>query len=159
MAEPSPSDRFSSAFQQLLPAAAKLDAASNGLTKPVAEIEAILKRLNLGISSWTTLTATSGDEDGNGGEEWSLGYARHGGRWGILVRFWTGNTRTGDGPDEHWFFADCPRFMKAKAIDKLPDLIEGLVALADKTADKLARKTATAQELADAVKPLVERKK
>jgi hypothetical protein len=49
--------------------------------------------------------------------------------------------------------------MKAKAVDTLPVLMEGLVALADKTADKLVRKTATARELADAMKPLVELKK
>jgi hypothetical protein len=49
--------------------------------------------------------------------------------------------------------------MKSRAVDTLPILIEGLVALADKTADKLVRKTTVAQDLADAVKPLIERKK
>ncbi len=158
MADPSPSDRFSSAFQKLLPAAAKLDAASNGLSKPIAEIEAILKRLNLGVACWTVLSEPAPDEDGNC-EAWNLGYARHDGRWGLLVNFWRGNKRTGQGEDDYWFFVDAPRFMKAKAVDMLPDLLEGLVALTEKTADKLVRKTVTAQELADTIKPFVERKK
>jgi len=158
MAEPSPSDRFSSAFQKLLPAAAKLDAASNGLSEPVAEIEAILKRLNLGIACWAPLTDPDPDPDGHC-EVWNLGYARHDGRWGLLINFWRGNRTTGEGVDDYWFFADAPRFMKSRAVDTLPILIEGLVALADKTADKLVRKTTVAQDLADAVKPLIERKK
>jgi hypothetical protein len=58
-----------------------------------------------------------------------------------------------------WFFNDAPRFIKTKAVDKLPDLIEGLVAVSDKTADKLLRKTPVAQEFAGAVSTLLDPKK
>jgi len=41
----------------------------------------------------------------------------------------------------------------------LPELIEGLVAVSDKTAEKLLRKTPVAQELAGAVAVLLDPKK
>jgi len=155
---PSPSDRISAAVQKLIPVAQKLNSASEGLSKPVADLEASLKRLNLGVASWTNLSKS---EDSHGFHtEWDLGYARHEGRWGIVLRHTKGSRSYPDQEDEDtWFFNDAPRFMKSKAVDMLPELIEGLVAVSDKTAEKLLRKTPVAQELAGAVAVLLDPKK
>jgi len=92
--------------------------------------------------------------------EWDLGYARHAGRWGIVIRLTKGSRTHPDEENEDiWFFNDAPRFIKSKAIDLLPDLIEGLVAVSDKTADRLLRKTPTAQQLAGAVSVLLDPKR
>lgn len=144
-------DRIAAAFQKLLPATAKLATASDGLNKPVTDLEAQLKTLNPGVASWTTLKTEELNDDRY--EEWALGYARHHGRWAILIRFVKGRRKDpGAYHEDVWFFPDSPRFMKAKAVDSLPELIEGLAAVSEKTADKLVRKTAVAQQLADAVK-------
>jgi hypothetical protein len=58
-------------------------------------------------------------------------YGRRQNRWGILVMQ---SERIYEDPhsptqDTIWFFHDAPRFIKPKAVDALPELIEGLVAV------------------------------
>ena len=60
----SPSDRISAAVQRLIPAAAKLQGASEDLSKPVSVIDSALKNLNLGVASWTTFHKAE-DQDGD----------------------------------------------------------------------------------------------
>ena len=90
--------------------------------------------------------------------DWSLGYARHDGRWGLLVRLACGNRRNHlhDRVDT-WFFNDAPRFIKTRAA--LPELIEGLVAVSEKTADKLIKKVPEVTGLAAAVTQHFEKRK
>src|SRR6188474_597744 len=85
----SPSERISNAIQKLIPAAAKLQSASEELSRPVAEVDVALKRLNLGVASWTTFQKQE-DPDGEF-LDWMVGYAQHAGRWGLLVRQVEGN--------------------------------------------------------------------
>lgn len=156
--EVSPSDRVAAALRLLVPAAQKLASASNSLAKPVAELESSLKRLNLGVSCWTTIKKAEEDEDGYY-TEWAVGYARHQGLWGIVVKLTTGNLRSGRASDDIWHFEDAPRFMKTRAVDGLPALVEALVAVADKTADKLLRKVPTAESIASTAAALLDQKK
>lgn len=110
------------------------------------------------MASWTTFHKAE-DPDGDF-DDWSLGYARHAGRWGVVVRLTTGNRNCPENSDsDTWFFNDAPRFIKTKAVDALPELIEGLVAVADKTADKLLKKVPDATSLAAAVTQHFEKRK
>jgi hypothetical protein len=112
----------------------------------------------VGVASWTVLS-TSADNHENF-TEWALGYARHERSWKILIKFSNGNHHHPDDVnEEQWPFDEEPTFIKAKAIDALPALVEALAAVAEKTADKLARKTALAESLADAVKSQLGSKK
>ena len=56
-----------------------------------------------------------------------------------------------------WFFNDAPRFIKTRAA--LPELIEGLVAVSEKTADKLIKKVPEVTGLAAAVTQHFEKRK
>ena len=65
-------------------------------------------------------------------------------------------------PDEEiertWRFDQAPQYLRVKAIDKLPDLIEDLVRTVDKTAERLRKKVGPAEELATAVTTLMLKK-
>lgn len=156
--EVSASDRVAAALRLLVPAAEKLTSASNSLSKPVLQLEASLKRLNLGVPCWTTIKKAEEDEHGNY-SEWAVGYARYQGLWGIVVKQTVGNNRSGQTAEDLWHFEDAPRFIKTRAVDALPALVEGLATVTDKTADKLLRKVPTAESIATAAAALLDQKK
>jgi hypothetical protein len=61
--------------------------------------------------------------------------------------------------DKIWPFNEAPRYLRVKAVDKLPDLIEAMVAATDATAERLRKKVEPARELATAVNALMNPKK
>lgn len=147
MAEgPSPSERVAASYKRLAASAATLSSASDELAKSISALDAVLKRLNLGISAWQQI---HGSEDAYG-NYWSrdIGYAKVGGRWGIALRTTQGNSNNEDGDLEEWLFNDAPRWLRIDSIDKVPDLIDKLIAEADDTSTKIKQKTGRAQELA-----------
>lgn len=156
--EVSPSDRIASAFADLIPVAKTLRTADGAVLIPVSILEADLNRLNLGVAAWTFVSQA---EEPNGDfEDWSVGYARHQGRWGLLVKFEAGNRRDiGMSSDDIWFFSDAPRFIRSKAIDGLPKLIEALVKVSRKTAERLNNKVHDAKALQVAVRAIAAEKK
>ncbi len=144
-------DRAATAFRTLTTSAAHLNAVSDELGKPIVSIEAALKKLNLGVSTWIEF---AGDHDPNSGDFWDreLGYSKVGGRWGIAIR--TSEGQHGDPQSirsEEWLFAEAPRAFRLAAVDKKPELLEKLIVEADKTAEKLAQKIEAAQVIARAV--------
>lgn len=149
---PSPSERITIAFETLATSAKTLNDVSGELAKPIASLERALQRLNVGVACWTTI---NGDSDGY--RYWSndVGYSRVKRRWCLAIRTIEGRE---DAPEiaeeEVWPFNEAPRYLRVKAVDKLPELVEALVKATDSAAARLKKKVAPANELATAVNAL-----
>jgi hypothetical protein len=148
---PSTSERLASAYKRLAASSEALNAASNQLSKPIAEAEALLQRLNIGLDTWQRVAGHSHDS----GHFWSreIGYIKfYDGTWSLAIRATRGHEAEEEDHTEIWRFNDAPRSYRIEALDKLPDLLEELIKNADKTAKKLLEKTVEANELASALK-------
>jgi len=137
------------AFQKLAESAAALNAASDQLSKPIADLDAAIKNLNLGVSCWVRI-GSWGDEDSSWEGVNQLGYQKIAGRWGIAV-----STYTTDGGEpenrESWLLGEAPRQLRLKALDHIPELLEALVKETEKTTKQIQSKVAQARELAAAL--------
>ena len=143
-------ERVSADFEKLAASAAVLNAASDEIAEPVSAIDAALRKLNLGISAWVQV---AGDEDLNG-NEWhrSVGYDKVSSRvWGIAICYRVIDSDHVVRQDDEWLFNEAPRAYRLEALDKLPQLIEKLTSIADKTADALKKKVATTKQVATAI--------
>jgi len=143
-------DRVATVYQRLTESASALNAVSDELAVPIAEIETALRKLNLGVTTWVVF-ASHVDEDIERFWERSIGYAKVSGKWGIAI-----GSRSGffDDPEtESWLFADAPRAYRLDSVDKLPELLEQLVMTAEETAEKLKVKVAVVNEVARAMVP------
>ena len=144
------SERVSSSYRQLSLAASHLNLVSDELGKSIAVLDAALKKLNLGISTWSRLDRWE-DAFGNYSSRY-LGYAKVNNRWGIALRMVTGNNTTPeDATVEEWLFNDAPRALRIEAVEKLPDLFENLIKEADITIRKVKAQTLSARQLASAL--------
>lgn len=153
----SPSERITAAFSKLTESAKVINDASNELAQPIASLERSLHRLNIGVACWATI---SGGEEFD--EYWSndVGYARVKKEWCLAIRSRHGNHNFPDPAyEEVWPFNEAPRHLRAKAVDKLPDLLEAMVPATDATAGRLKEKVAPAKDLASAVSTLLGPKK
>jgi len=144
------SDRLAAAYKRLAASSEVLNAASDEFSKPILELDAALQKLNIGLITWQKV---AGDEDHNGGY-WSrdVGYAKVDGKWGLAIRTVDGHHSWAEDDIEQWLFHDAPRSYRIEALEKLPDLLEGLIKNSDKTAKKLKEKAVEARELAAALK-------
>jgi len=86
-------------------------------------------------------------------------YSRFRGFWGIVARQTTGHHPSDRSTEELWEFEDAPRFMKSRLVDGLPELVEGLVAVSEKPAEKLLRKVPVAESIATAAAAFLDQKK
>src|ERR1035437_2821986 len=86
--QPTLAQRVFSSFAQLSTVAADLNAVSDDLGKSVADIDAALKKLNIGISVWVKVRTWDGDDSRGDLSFWSedLGFAKINGKWGISLR-------------------------------------------------------------------------
>jgi hypothetical protein len=154
----SPSERIVAAFETLTKSAKNINDVSNELAKPIASLERALDRLNLAVACWSTFSQLEDEGDDYWKQE--VGYARVKGEWCLAIRTAEGNYNLPQyAREEVWPFNEAPRYLRVKAVDKLPDLIEALVEATNATAKRLKEKVAPAQELADAVNTLVPQKK
>lgn len=153
-----PSQRISAAFESLAQSAKAIHEASGKVASPVAALDRALQRLNTGVACWTKI---SNGDDGFGAY-WSndVGYARIGKEWGLAIRTVEGDESNPDREQtEEWLFNQAPHYLRIKAIEKLPELIEAMVEATNATAARLAEKAAPARELAEAVTALLASKK
>jgi hypothetical protein len=142
-------ERVQSSYLQLSSVASDLNAVSDELGKSVAEIDAVLKRLNLGISVWVHINSW-GDEDYSFED---IGYAKVDGKWGIALQTVSGNERWPDQDHvEQWLFSDAPRKLRLASIEKLPEMLKRLSEEAVETTNKIKGKLAEVKEVATAVK-------
>ena len=144
-------ERVSTAFENLVASAAELNAISDEIAKPIATIEATLKKLNLGVWAWAEF---AGEEDFNSGSFWdrSIGYAKVSRVWGIAIRTRSGLLGEGEHTDtETWRFNDAPRSYRIQALKKLPDLLEQLVDATCFTTAALKNQLAATNQVAETI--------
>ena len=152
--QPTLAQRVFSSFAQLSTVAADLNAVSDDLGKSVADIDAALKKLNIGISVWVKVRTWDGDDSRGDLSFWSedLGFAKINGKWGISLRRVDGDYNHPDDESvEEWLFGDAPRALRLQAIDKLPELIEKLNMEAGKTITAIQGKLPEVQTVAAAL--------
>jgi hypothetical protein len=63
MADPNRSERLASAYKRLAASAEVLNSASDEFAKPVAELDAALQTLNLGLLTWHRVAGGEDDND------------------------------------------------------------------------------------------------
>jgi len=144
------SERVSSSYRQLSLAASHLNLVSDELGKSIGVLDAALKKLNLGISTWSRLDRWE-DAFGNYSSRY-LGYAKVNNRWGIALRTVAGNNnQPEEATVEEWLFNDAPRALRIEAVEKLPDLFENLIKEADVAIRKVKAQTLSARQLSAAL--------
>ena len=139
-----------SSYQQLSAAASQLNFASDELGKHVAALDAALKKLNLGVSTWVSIRGDHNVHDYYWSED--LGYAKVGNKWGIALRETSGCYGHPDGDEiDQWLFKDAPRRLRIDGVDRLPALLEQLVKEAEQFTERIKQKTLRARELATVI--------
>ena len=142
-------ERAQTAFRKLVVSAANLNSVSDELRQTITEIEAALRKLNVGLAAWVNISTSSGER----GDSWSrdLGYTRYGKDWYVALRTTYSDVTEDDDNEDQWPFNEAPRWMRVEAIGKLPELIEALAKQADDTAEKIKRKNAEAKQFTEAI--------
>jgi prefoldin subunit 5 len=137
-------------YRQLAATASALNAASDELGKSITAIDAALKKLNLGITTWMPI---GGHETADGSHETHfLGYAKVRGVWGIALSVQTGHNSMPDPvTDENWLFNDAPRALRVSGVEHLHKLFKRLIEDAEETTSKIQQQTQRAQNIAKAV--------
>jgi hypothetical protein len=149
------SEKASVFYSQLSSVAGELNSVSDELGKSIAQIDAALKKLNLGVTVWVRVQYGEADERGDH-EFWEemLGYAKLNGKWGVCLKRLEGNLRDPDmAQEEEWLFSDAPRVLRLLSIDKIPELLEKLITQAQLATTKIQAKLADAQAVAIALNP------
>jgi hypothetical protein len=145
---------LSKSFSRLAASAARLNKASDDLSKAIAPIEAVLKKLNLGISKWYMYAGHGPDHEGYC---WSseIGYAKVAGKWCIALAERSGYVDTPETELEtEWAFNDAPRQLRIRAVKEIPNLIDALVEEADKVTTELENETTLAVGVAETLTAL-----
>ncbi|SRR5258708_5022357 len=147
--------RVQFSYLQLSLVASDLNEVSDQLGKSVAELDAALKKLNLGISAWVSMRSDE-YEDGTYVID-QIGYAKVEGKWGITLRTMNGHVNWPDQEQvDTWLFNDSPRSLRLSAIAHIPALLEALSKEATENTQKIKARLAEAQEVATAVKAAAE---
>lgn len=150
-----PTERTTVAFGALAASAKKLNDVSGELAQPVASLERALHRLSIGVACWTRI---AGHDDGYNCWSQDVGYSMINGEWRLAVR-----KTHGDDPEnaleEVWPLNEAPLYLRIRAVDKLPDLLEAFVKATDAAANRLSKKVRPAQELAAAVNTIAKPKR
>lgn len=144
-----------SSYRKLSTVASELNFASDELGKHVSELDAALKKLNLGIEVWVPIRGEGIDERGDFWSE-DLGYAKIGGKWGIALRSKSGNEFADEVSVECWLFGDAPRPLRLASISKIAELLEKLSAEAKIMVDQIDGGLAEVKEVAEVVKKAAE---
>lgn len=151
---PTPSERMSAAFSRLRVSASQIKAVSNELDQHVTALERALAKLDLRVACWTRLSEWMGP-DNDTFKRTYVGYSEYGRDWRIVVQTSEGRDSLPDQEDEKtWPFEQAPQYLRVKAIDRLPELVEELVTSVDKTAERMRKKVGPAAELAKSVQTL-----
>jgi hypothetical protein len=139
----------------LADSAARLNKASDELSKAIAPIETVLKKLNLGISKWHTFAGGNPDQDGDYFSR-EIGYAKVGGKWCIALAERSGNIHGSqdDVSESEWAFNDAPRQLRIRAVKEIPKLLDALIDEAEKVTSALETETTRAMGVAETLTAL-----
>ena len=145
--ELSVSSRAAAALSLLKPIAKSVSDAAAALATPVMGVDAELKRMHIAFEAWVTYKTSSYEHLYT---NWDIGYSRIGGRWGIALRIVRGDhTDPEDTRVENWHFNESPLYLRHRAVDKLPELLEALAKTGENVAHKLASAATRATEIAE----------
>jgi hypothetical protein len=140
------------AFQQLAKTSSHLNFVSDSLGKYISEVEEGLKSLNLGVASWVEIERVD-HESGLSSRVRELGFDRIGKTWCIGLRSFTSAEWSMEWLDvETWIFNEGPRWLRIKAVDHLPALLEKLNVDAAKISKHVEAKLPMACEVATEVR-------
>jgi|ERR1051326_868427 hypothetical protein len=143
-------------FRQLCEVAATLNTASDNLGSSITSLDSALRKLKLGIESWLTFRTFHADPSGSPPHD-DIGFAKIGGKWGLALRSVDGSEDPSEPPDiELWPFNDAPRMLRIRAIDRIPDLLEQLLADAKDAVEKINRQAQAVDVLTTAIKKATE---
>lgn len=143
--------RLAESYKRLAASAEVLRGKSDLVHRSVTTLNLALAKLDLGIPAWVKIRGNDDDGDGNFWHEW-VGYAPVGQEWGLALSETKGNHRSPDQTDDvEWAFHKAPRSLQISALDKLPDLMEELIKVTDKTSKKLDSKLDEVREYAKAI--------
>jgi uncharacterized phage infection (PIP) family protein YhgE len=140
-----------SSFERLSKTANSLNSASDRLNQAIEQLNDALKKLNLGISSWVSFHVY---EEGPLSDVHAIGYGKINGRWGIGIRKTFEDQAQPEGyqvEESEWHFSEAPREMRIQGIELLHKVIDQLNEDAERTTQIIAKKTADAEELAQAI--------
>ena len=146
-----------SSLDALSDTAKNVNKASRRLTEAVDQVNAALKRLNLGIPVWIP-TKSSPDNPGHVQEYEELGYAKVKGKWGICIRH-TVESAAPDPDETEWHFEDAPRDMRIRGAHFLQKLIVELNEQGDKAAKDIDEQATKAENLATTLNEIADRSK
>jgi hypothetical protein len=142
-------EKIQTHFRALTSTSNSLNAASDELAKVVGALDEALKKLNIGLTVWVTVSRWA--DDLRHGED-QIGYAKVSGKWGIALRtFWDDEAVGGPIDEGTWLFNDAPRGLRLSGVDKIPELIEALAKRAFETTKRVQEKTERVRELAGAI--------
>ncbi|MCY4659086.1 MAG: hypothetical protein OXF93_04630 [Acidobacteria bacterium] len=143
-------ERVSKAFGTLASSAAELNTVSDELAVPIRAIDAVLQKLNLGVSEWVPFWTQRSDEH-EYVQQRSLGYGKISGDWGLAIRTYAGFYADDQPSVEEWLFNDAPRSYRLEAVEKIPDLLDALSETARKTTQDLKAKVALTQQVSTTI--------
>lgn len=138
----SPAFRLVPATKALANQAAELNAATKHLNEVVEKIESGLQKLNLGVSSFVTVSKYDDDTPID-----ALGYTKIGGRWGLVIRTYVIDGAGDCVGSEDCPFQSAPRETRIKAIGKITGLFNQMSADAAELTTLLNKNISEAEEL------------
>jgi hypothetical protein len=142
-------------FDKLSETASIINSASRQLNDSIEHLNDALKLLNLGIPVWLKTWEL---DDSNVRDVEEIGYARVRGKWGISIRK-TVDFQDGSEPDgNEWQFADAPRYLRIRAIEFLPQLMQKLNDDAEEVAGRLSERAKDAEAFAIVIRAAAQRK-
>jgi hypothetical protein len=148
--------RIANGLAQLGDANKDLKKKSRVLCQPVQPVETAFAKLNVRVPCWTEIASVTQ----NGVDYWneSIGWAELDGQWHIVLKTCESDIRFDEETNVHIHrFGDAPYYLQAKGIDKLPELVEGLVAAVKSTSERIAKKLPDAAELGDALTAILKK--
>lgn len=140
--------KLQNSLKELAASADNLNTLSDQLTKQVTEVESALNKMGIGLTA-SVKTETWSDERGEQYDIWRLCYEKHQSKWGLTIEHLWGLEGFDDSQEsETWPFKDAPREHRLNSVEKIPDLIDALVAKSKDFASDISASTNYAQGLA-----------
>lgn len=135
-------------LQRLASAAQTLNQLSDELTKHVADIEACVNKLNVGVTA-TVKVEQSTSEDGMYSTIWRLAYEKTSKQWGFVLERLTEDLSNPETDTyESWPFKDAPREYRVRAVEKIPALLDALIEKSKQVESEVSGRVSYAKSLA-----------
>ena len=140
------SDKVKKSFSALSEVSSVLNASSDRLSNNITALEAQLKKVSLGVSSFEIFDDRLPHSDGMFYDVDKIGYCKINGKWGFAIETMAGREdEEGHRNYELWPFNEAPRAKRVKAVKAIPALL-----------DRLARDAASMVDDVDAGSDFVE---